>query len=51
VEAQVRDRYALRAGETVDGPAIVEERESTTIVPAGARCTVNDDLALVVKLR
>jgi N-methylhydantoinase A/oxoprolinase/acetone carboxylase beta subunit len=33
VEAAVYDRYALRPGERIAGPAIVEERESTTVVP------------------
>jgi N-methylhydantoinase A/oxoprolinase/acetone carboxylase beta subunit len=33
VETPVYDRYALPPGFEVDGPAIVEEREATTIVP------------------
>ena len=33
--AAVYDRYALREGDTVPGPAIVEEREATTIVAPG----------------
>jgi 5-oxoprolinase (ATP-hydrolysing) len=28
----VYDRYALKAGETVQGPAIIEEREATTVI-------------------
>jgi 5-oxoprolinase (ATP-hydrolysing)/N-methylhydantoinase A len=34
-EAGVWDRYALQAGDRIEGPAIVEEREATTIVPPG----------------
>ena len=32
------DRYALAPGATFNGPAIVEERESTLIVGPGAAC-------------
>jgi N-methylhydantoinase A/oxoprolinase/acetone carboxylase beta subunit len=46
----VYDRYALRPGARVRGPAVVEERESTTIVPPGARLLVDDDLNLVTML-
>ncbi len=35
VATPVYDRYALAEGTTIAGPAIVEERESTTIVPPG----------------
>jgi 5-oxoprolinase (ATP-hydrolysing) len=35
VTATVYDRYALPAGCTLEGPAIVEEREATTIVAPG----------------
>jgi N-methylhydantoinase A len=35
VEALVRNRYALRPGDTLAGPAIVEEHESTIVVPTG----------------
>ncbi|WP_270933634.1 hydantoinase B/oxoprolinase family protein [Falsiroseomonas oryzae] len=34
-EASVWDRYALQEGDRIKGPAIVEEREATTIVPPG----------------
>ncbi len=33
--AAVYDRYALMAGDTVPGPAIIEEREATTVVAPG----------------
>jgi N-methylhydantoinase A/oxoprolinase/acetone carboxylase beta subunit len=44
----VYDRYALPAGTRLRGPAIVEERESTTVVPPGTRLEVDDDLNLVL---
>ena len=37
LRAKVYDRYALPPGETFDGPAIVEERETSTVIGPGAR--------------
>ncbi len=48
VDTAVFDRYRLVPGTRVDGPAIVEERESTVVVPPGAHCVVRDDGALEV---
>ncbi|WP_284744271.1 hydantoinase/oxoprolinase family protein [Amycolatopsis sp. RTGN1] len=48
VDTTVFDRYLLTPGERVDGPAIVEERESTVVVPPGAHCVVRGDAALEV---
>jgi N-methylhydantoinase A len=50
VQTPVYDRYALGAGAEFAGPAIVEERESTAVVGPGARCRVDDGLALIVEL-
>jgi 5-oxoprolinase (ATP-hydrolysing)/N-methylhydantoinase A len=41
VDTPVYDRYALIPGERIDGPAIVEEREATTVVPPGDTLTVD----------
>ena len=49
VETDVHDRYALRPETPVAGPAIVEERESTFVIPPGARCAVSADGSLVVE--
>jgi N-methylhydantoinase A len=48
VECAVHDRYALAAGEVLAGPAIVEERESTTVLPPGVRARVDEHATLVV---
>jgi N-methylhydantoinase A len=50
VSTPVYDRYALAPGTVFGGPAIVEERESTAILGPGARCRVDDSLALVVEV-
>jgi len=41
IETPVYDRYALREGIEIAGPAIVEEREATTVVAPGDRLTVD----------
>jgi 5-oxoprolinase (ATP-hydrolysing)/N-methylhydantoinase A len=41
VAAAVYDRYALRAGDAIPGPAMIEEREATTVVPPGDIATVD----------
>ncbi len=43
----VYSRYAMRAGQSFDGPAIVEERESTIVVGHRAKVRV-DDLGNVI---
>ncbi|WP_349364753.1 MAG: hydantoinase B/oxoprolinase family protein [Roseitalea porphyridii] len=48
VETTVYDRYALVPGDTISGPAIIEETESTTIVPP--RCTVGIDQDLSLRI-
>jgi N-methylhydantoinase A len=51
VDTPVYDRYALRPGTCFEGPALVEERESTVVVPpdAGVRC--DESLNLIIDLR
>jgi N-methylhydantoinase A len=50
VDCPVYDRYALVAGTTLGGPAIVEERESTTVLPPGAEAQVDEYANLIVKV-
>ncbi len=35
VDTPVYDRYGLAEGRVIEGPAIIEERESTTVIPPG----------------
>jgi 5-oxoprolinase (ATP-hydrolysing) len=49
-DTPVYDRYALRTGDRIDGPAIVEEREATTVVPPGDRLAVDDGLNLRITI-
>ncbi|MER5393461.1 hydantoinase B/oxoprolinase family protein [Saccharopolyspora sp. NPDC002686] len=46
VEVDVHDRYALAPGDRIDGPAIIEERESTTVIPPGDSVLVDPALNL-----
>jgi N-methylhydantoinase A len=50
VDTAVLDRYALQPAMTFKGPAIVEEKESTLIIGAGGRASVDDDLNIIVEL-
>jgi N-methylhydantoinase A len=42
------DRYAIGPGDVVEGPAVIEERESTTVVVPGDRAEVSSSGNLVV---
>ncbi len=46
----VYDRYALVPGSSFNGPAIVEERESTVIIGPGARFRIDEQRNLIVEL-
>jgi N-methylhydantoinase A len=46
----VYDRYALAPGATFNGPALVEERESTCCIGPDARVSVDEFLNLVIEL-
>lgn len=50
VEATVLDRAALKPGDVVHGPALVEERESTLVLPPGAAARCDAALNLVVEV-
>jgi N-methylhydantoinase A len=41
-DAHVYDRTRLRAGDRLDGPAIVEQYDSTTVVLAGQALAVDE---------
>ena len=48
VDAAVFDRVGLPSDSVIDGPAIVEQPDTTTVVYPGHRCTVGDDGLLFV---
>jgi 5-oxoprolinase (ATP-hydrolysing)/N-methylhydantoinase A len=50
VDAAVYDRYALAPGAMFVGPAIVEEREATTIVPPGDSVRVDESGTLRIAI-
>jgi len=50
-DTPVYDRYELAAGTTLTGPAIVEERESTTVLPPGVTATVDEYANLIAETR
>jgi N-methylhydantoinase A len=47
-ESAVYDRYSLAPGSRLDGPAIIEERESTSVLPPGTSASVDEYANLIV---
>jgi N-methylhydantoinase A len=50
VDTPVYDRYRLGPGLSLAGPAIVEERESTTVLPPGATAVADEYANLIVEV-
>ena len=50
VRTPVYDRYGLRPGWSAEGPLIIEERESTTVVGPHAVASIDPFMNIVVKL-
>jgi N-methylhydantoinase A len=48
VTASVFDRYGLMAGDVIQGAAIVEERETTTVFGPGSMLTVHENGSLII---
>jgi N-methylhydantoinase A len=51
VSCQVVDRYAIKSGEVITGPALIEEREATTVVLPGDTASVSAAGHLVIEIR
>jgi N-methylhydantoinase A len=51
VKAQVYNRDGLSAGDRIPGPAVIQELSSATIVPPGARATVDPQENILLELR
>ena len=50
IECPVYDRYALAAGATVNGPALIEEVESTCVLAPGDVAQIDEQLNLVIDI-
>jgi N-methylhydantoinase A/oxoprolinase/acetone carboxylase beta subunit len=48
VDAPVFRRVALAIGQAIEGPALIEERESTTVLGRGDKLTVDASGALII---
>ena len=48
-ETQVYDRACLQPGDSVEGPAIIEERSATTVIPPGHRMQVDEFMNLDIQ--
>lgn len=51
IPSEVYDRYLLKKGVTIEGPAIVEERESTCVIPPNVRARIDEWYNLILELR
>ncbi len=49
-DTPVYDRYGLKPGDTLPGPAIIEEREATTIIAPGDSVTIDPVLNLRIEV-
>lgn len=50
VPTPMYDRAVLPAGASIDGPAIISQLDSTTVVPPGARISVDDALNMILEV-
>lgn len=50
VDTGIYERQKLGVGAAVDGPAIIEQPDTTTVMPTGTRCTVDDYGNLVIQV-
>jgi N-methylhydantoinase A/oxoprolinase/acetone carboxylase beta subunit len=50
VECAVHDRYALRPSEAINGPALIEDKESTCVVGVGDRVEVDAQFNLIASV-
>jgi N-methylhydantoinase A len=50
VAYQVVNRYAMKPGDVLDGPALIEEHESTCVVGRGDRVAVDEHLNLIIEV-
>ena len=51
VDCLIVRREALRPGETISGPVIIEDKESTTVVPPGDTVSIGETRDLIVSIQ
>jgi N-methylhydantoinase A len=50
LKARIFDRTQLAPGDVIEGPAIIEQLDSTTLVPPGIKAEVDDYLTIVMRV-
>ena len=50
IQTDIYDRYALKAGNRIEGPAVVEEIDSTTLILPGCTARVDGYGNLLIQL-
>jgi N-methylhydantoinase A len=51
VEAAAHDREELRPGQRIEGPAVIDQFDSTTVLPPESSATVDDYANLLIEVR
>jgi N-methylhydantoinase A len=51
VKAAIYERNALHPGDVIDGPAVVEQDDTTTVVLSGWRAIVDNAVNLMIERR
>ena len=51
VDCKVYDRYALKAGDSFDGPAIIEEMESTSVIGPNTKIRIDDFGNIIIDIK
>jgi N-methylhydantoinase A len=51
VEAAAHDREELRPGQRIEGPAVIDQFDSTTVLPPESRATVDEYANLLIEVR
>ncbi len=50
LKARIFDRNQLLPGDVIEGPAIIEQLDSTTLVPPGIKAEVDDYLTIIMRV-
>jgi N-methylhydantoinase A len=50
MKTQVFDRAQLMPGDVIEGPAVIEQLDSTTLVPPGLKAEVDEYMTIIMRV-